>query len=60
MGGGPRRCTNTAVPRFDGTGCWQQHLLVFEVITKSNGGPTVVCTPGWGGVAGGPIDAGQN
>ena len=23
--GGPRRFTNTAVPRFDGTGCWQ-HL----------------------------------
>ena len=36
-GGGPRRFTNTAVPRFDGTGCWQQHLLVFEAIAKSNG-----------------------
>ena len=24
--GGPRRFTNTAVPRFDGTGCWQQHM----------------------------------
>ena len=22
--------------RFDGTGCWQQHLLVFHAITKSN------------------------
>ena len=22
----PWRFTNTAVPRFDGTGCWQQHL----------------------------------
>ena len=31
------RFTNTAVPRFDGTGCWQQHLLVFQAITKSNG-----------------------
>ena len=35
--GGQRRFTNTAVPRFDGTGCWQQHLLVFEAITKWNG-----------------------
>ena len=33
----PQRFTNTAVPRFDGTGCWQQHLLVFQAITKSNG-----------------------
>ena len=31
------RFTNTAVPRFDGTGCWQQHLLVFQAIPKSNG-----------------------
>ena len=30
------RFTNTAVPRFDGTGCWQQHLLVFRAITKAN------------------------
>ena len=64
--GGPHRFTNTAVPRFDGTGCWQQHLLVFRAITKSNrvvaryGGLTVVCTPGWGSIAGGPINAGQN
>ena len=29
--------SNTAVPRFDGTGCWQQHLLVFRAIMKSNG-----------------------
>ena len=35
--GGPHRFTNTAVPRFDGTGCGQQHLLVFRAITKSNG-----------------------
>ena len=35
-GGGPHRFTNTAVPRFDGTGCWQHHLLVFQAITKSN------------------------
>ena len=35
--GGLHRFTNTAVPRFDGTGCWQQHLLVFQAITKSNG-----------------------
>ena len=33
----PQIFTNTAVPRFDGTGCWQQHLLVFQAITKSNG-----------------------
>ena len=33
----PLRFTNTAVPRFDGTGCWQQHLLVFQAIMKSNG-----------------------
>ena len=32
--GGLHRFTNTAVPR---TGCWQQHLLVFHAITKSNG-----------------------
>ena len=32
-----RRFTNTAVPRFDGTGCWQQHLLIFQAIVKSNG-----------------------
>ena len=29
--------TNTAVPRFDGTSCWEQHLLVFQAIVKSNG-----------------------
>ena len=29
--------TNTAVPRFDGTRCWEQHLLVFLAIVKSNG-----------------------
>ena len=34
---GPRRFTNTAIPRFDGTGCWQQHLLIFRAIMKSNG-----------------------
>ena len=33
----PQRFTNTAVPRFDGTGCWQQHLLVFQAIMKLNG-----------------------
>ena len=32
-----RRFTNTAVPRFDGMGCWQQHLLIFQAIVKSNG-----------------------
>ena len=31
------RFTNTAVPSFDGTGCWQQHLLIFQSIVKSNG-----------------------
>ena len=29
--GGPHRFTNTAAPRFDGTGCWQQH---FRAIMK--------------------------
>ena len=29
--------TNTAVPRFDGGGCWQQHLLIVQAIVKSNG-----------------------
>ena len=33
----PQRFTKTAVPRLDGTGCWQQHL--FEAIMKSNGWP---------------------
>ena len=31
------RFTNTAVPRFDGRGCWQQHLLIVQAIIKSNG-----------------------
>ena len=31
------RFTNTAVPRFDGGGCWQQHLQIVQVIVKSNG-----------------------
>ena len=31
------RFTNTAVPRFDGSGCWIQHLHIFRVIMKSNG-----------------------
>ena len=34
--GRPYIFTNTAVPRFDGTGCWQQHLLVFRATMKSN------------------------
>ena len=38
--GGQHRFTNTAAPRFDGTGCWQQHLLVFRAIMKSNGWST--------------------
>ena len=33
----PGRFTNTAVPKFDGTVCWQQHLQVVKVIAKSNG-----------------------
>ena len=36
-GSRPRNFTNTAVPRFDGTRCWEQHLLVFQTIAKSNG-----------------------
>ena len=36
-GSGPHILTNTAVPRFDGTRCWEQHLLVFQAIAKSNG-----------------------
>ena len=35
--GGPRRFTNAAVPRFDGTGCRQQHILIFRAIMRSNG-----------------------
>ena len=31
------RFTNTAVPRFDGGGCWQQHLQIGRAIVKSNG-----------------------
>ena len=31
------RFTNTAVPRFDGGRCWQQHLQIFRAIMKSNG-----------------------
>ena len=31
------RFTNTAVPRFDGGRCWQQHLQIFCAIVKSNG-----------------------
>ena len=29
--------TNTAVPRFDGGACWQQHLQIVQAIVKSNG-----------------------
>ena len=32
-----RRFTNMAVPRFYGTGCWQQHVLIFQTIVKLNG-----------------------
>ena len=31
------RFTNTVVPRFDGGGCWQQHLQIVQAIVKSNG-----------------------
>ena len=31
------RFTNTAVPRFGGGGCWQQHLQIVQAIVKSNG-----------------------
>ena len=31
------RFTNTAVPRLDGTGCWQLHLQIVQAIVKSNG-----------------------
>ena len=31
------RFTNTAVPRFNVDGCWQQHLQIFQAIVKSNG-----------------------
>ena len=34
-GGG--RFTNTAVPRFNGGSCCQQHLQIFQAIVKSNG-----------------------
>ena len=29
--------TNTAVTRFDGVGCWQQHLQMIQANVKSNG-----------------------
>ena len=32
----PGRFTSMAVPRFDGTVCWQQHQQVFNTIVKSN------------------------
>ena len=31
------RLANTAVCRFDGDGCWEQHLQIFQAIMKSNG-----------------------
>ena len=31
------RFTNTAVLRFNGGGCWQQHLQILQAIRKSNG-----------------------
>ena len=31
------RLINTAVPTFDGNGCWQQHLQIVNAIAKSNG-----------------------
>ena len=31
-----------------------------ERVVAGYGGLTVICTPGWGGVEGGPIDARQN
>ena len=31
------RLTNTAVPRFDGGGCWLQYLQICQAIMKSNG-----------------------
>ena len=33
----PTRFTNTAVPKFDGTVCWQQHQQVFNAIAKWDG-----------------------
>ena len=31
------RFTNTAVPRFNGDNCWQQHMQIFQAIVKLNG-----------------------
>ena len=31
------RFTNTAVPRFNVGGCWQQHLQIVQAIVKLNG-----------------------
>ena len=31
------RFTITAVPRFDGGGCWRQHLQIVQAIVKLNG-----------------------
>ena len=33
----PNWFTNTAVPRFNWTVCWQQHQQVFNTIAESNG-----------------------
>ena len=30
----PARFTNTAVPKFDGTVCWQQHQQVFNEVEQ--------------------------
>ena len=32
-----RRFTNTAIPKFEGTGCRQQHILIVKAIVRLNG-----------------------
>ena len=58
------RFTNMAVPRFDGGGCWQQHLQIIQAIVKSIGWSEGTAalqlfrTPGWRGLRCGLADPG--
>ena len=52
------RFTNK-VPRFDGGGCWQQHLQIVQAIVKSNGwSEGTVRASGWRGLECSLIDDG--
>ena len=49
--------TNTAVPRFNGGSCWQQHLKV-EWVDRWDGGASAVCAIGRGSPERSPTNAG--